>query len=165
MRSFGAWAESRCGISKSTAYNLIAIATTFTKGDRESLSQSSTAEALYFLSRDTTPEDAITEAVERAEQFTHRTNSDCDSLDSLSQWGNTAAAASVPENTGDSLSVEHNSMRCFNQRAASPVARANPIYDPRRRGERYAGGLHVLLFPRYRACCFISHRSLLNPQR
>jgi predicted transcriptional regulator len=66
--TFCEWVESRCGITKKTAYNLIAIAKAFTKEVRVSLTQTSTAEALYFLARDTTPEEAITEAVERAER-------------------------------------------------------------------------------------------------
>jgi predicted transcriptional regulator len=66
--TFCAWVESRCGFTPRTARNYIAIATTFIGKVRESLSQTSTAEALYFLARDTTPEEAIAEAVERAER-------------------------------------------------------------------------------------------------
>lgn len=65
---FGAWVEERFGMSRRSAERYIGVFKAF--GSEiycDSLSQYITAEALYYLARDATPEDAIEEAVKQAE--------------------------------------------------------------------------------------------------
>lgn len=64
--TFGAWVETECGFTRRTAENYRKLLT-LGDGVRESLSQSCTLEALYLLARDTTPEEVIEAAVEKAE--------------------------------------------------------------------------------------------------
>lgn len=65
--TFVAWVESRCQISKRSAFRYLAIHRTFGDEDCASLAQSAPIEALEFLARDTTPEAAIEAAKELAE--------------------------------------------------------------------------------------------------
>jgi hypothetical protein len=65
---FGKWCKERCGINRSTAFRYIGVVETFSGEVCCRLQQTATAEALYLLSRDTTPQDAIDKAIEVAEQ-------------------------------------------------------------------------------------------------
>lgn len=69
--TFGAWVESECGFTLRTAENYRSLLTIGDEKVRESLSQSCTLEALYYLARDKTPEDVIEAVVERAEAGEH----------------------------------------------------------------------------------------------
>jgi hypothetical protein len=64
--TFGKWCRERCGIEPRQAQRAISVTTTFK--DRDIMSQSSDPTALYLLSAPSCPEEATTEAVERAEQ-------------------------------------------------------------------------------------------------
>lgn len=63
---FGKWVESRCGFTIRTANNYLRLVDAFASEVLESLSRTSTTEALYFLAKETTPEEAIDAAVELA---------------------------------------------------------------------------------------------------
>lgn len=65
---FVKWCKERCGISKSTAFNYLSAVDVFGDKDCPSLGRTFTAEALYHLARDTTPQDAIDKAIEAAEK-------------------------------------------------------------------------------------------------
>ena len=65
--TFGKWVEERCAMSRRSAERYMNAAEVFSdEGSRQAVANM-TAESLYELSRDTTPEDAITEAKVRAE--------------------------------------------------------------------------------------------------
>jgi hypothetical protein len=64
--TFGKWVETRCGFCYRTARRYMDVAETFGDVSCDSLSQLS-AESLYFLSRNTTPEEAIADAIQAAE--------------------------------------------------------------------------------------------------
>ena len=65
---FGRWVVERCGMTRKSAENYISVFEAF-GGEKycERLSQYATAEALYLLARDSTPEAAIGVAVEATE--------------------------------------------------------------------------------------------------
>lgn len=71
---FGKWVVERCAMSRKTAERYIAAYKAFGNEEyRDSLSQYATAEAIYFLSSDTTPEDvigAVVEEIESGERIT-----------------------------------------------------------------------------------------------
>ncbi len=64
---FEKWVEDRCGFSDQTARNYMSAIDTFEEKYWQSLCQYCTGEAIYFLSRDTTPPDAVTDALAAAE--------------------------------------------------------------------------------------------------
>jgi hypothetical protein len=64
---FCKWVNERCGFTPRSARNYMGVVDAFDGKDWERLSQSCTAEALYLLSRDTTPEDCIDDAIAAAE--------------------------------------------------------------------------------------------------
>ncbi len=69
--TFGKWCVERCGMTTQTARNYIAVIEVFGAQKQlvcKSLLQSFTAEALYYLSRDTTPEEAIRDALKLAKK-------------------------------------------------------------------------------------------------
>lgn len=61
--TFVRWVESRCGISKRTAFRYLAICEAFDGQDCAKLAQTSTAEALEYLARDSSPEEAVEDAM------------------------------------------------------------------------------------------------------
>ena len=68
---FGKWCKERCGMSDRTARNYMGVVEAFGSQkqlDPERLSESFTAESLYYLSRDTTPEEAIKDALKEAKK-------------------------------------------------------------------------------------------------
>lgn len=66
--TFGKWCKERLGISKRSAYDHLNACECFGDKDCPSLGQSFTCEALYLLSRDSTPDDAITDALKAAKK-------------------------------------------------------------------------------------------------
>jgi hypothetical protein len=68
---FGKWCQERCGISKSAAYRYLSVVEVFSRQkqlDGPTVGQSFDAKALYYLSRDTTPEAAIKDALYKAKR-------------------------------------------------------------------------------------------------
>lgn len=65
--TFIRWVDDQCGFTRMSAHNYMALAEVFGKRDCKSLLQTATAEALYYLARNTTPEDAIEDAIKAAE--------------------------------------------------------------------------------------------------
>ncbi len=63
--TFNAWIEERCGLERRTAYRYIAAFRVFSGCDN--LSQLFDASAMYLLAAESTPEEALQDALERAE--------------------------------------------------------------------------------------------------
>ncbi len=69
--TFGKWCVERCQITRATALNYMRVTEVFGSQKQlncKSLLQSFTAEALYYLSRDTTPEEATRDALKLAKK-------------------------------------------------------------------------------------------------
>lgn len=69
--TFGKWCKERLGISTSSAHNYLSVVDTFGSQkllDLPSLGRTFTAESLYYLSRDTTPEEATRDALKVAKK-------------------------------------------------------------------------------------------------
>ena len=64
--TFQTWCKERLGISHTTANNYLNALEAFNGRDRQPVCQSFDAKALYYLSRDTTPEEAIEDALKLA---------------------------------------------------------------------------------------------------
>lgn len=65
--TFGKWCKERCGITDKSARNYMGVVEVFDGKVPERLSRTFTAESLYLLSRYSTPDEAIDEAVKAAE--------------------------------------------------------------------------------------------------
>lgn len=69
--TFGKWCKQRCGITSQTARNAIRVFEQF--ADSKTVLQSFDVSALYLLSSESCPEDAVSEAMERAGAGEHIT--------------------------------------------------------------------------------------------
>lgn len=63
---FGKWVEGSCGFSRQSAHRYMRVFEVFGEINCNSLLQNATAEALYFLSSESTPQDAIDDAIASA---------------------------------------------------------------------------------------------------
>lgn len=69
--SFGAWVKVRCGFTVRTAEKYLRVLKVFGEEYRELGSQYIDASAMYYLAKDTTPEEALTDAVDAARSGEH----------------------------------------------------------------------------------------------
>lgn len=90
---FGAWVQAECGFSRKSAYNYMNAYARF--GEESCKLTQFTAEAIYLLSADSTPESAVKKALKLADKGTRIT------LDQASELKKEAIAAEEPDEPED----------------------------------------------------------------